>query len=187
MELLNLQLLQTLGVQEMKRKKEYEKILNLLLVILLVISGCGQGVSFVQNNYIEIKDNYESESFLQKEEKTEEDKIVTYLEEQVPEISKYAEYIAKESNEEASITIRTNTIENDLYKDGEGSAYLGKYYGVYVGEQWPDHSVMWDQFYVSINYDKIYWQDTIRSKGSEFDMYTLDEWRNSQYYRKQFQ
>ena len=96
-------------------------------------------------------------------------------------MDKYAEYIASQSTGAANLTIRVDTSPIDIYKNGENSVYLGKYYAIYVGES---HNVRWDSFYVSENLDNVLWEDVVRAKVSEFDMYTLDEWRNSPHYRE---
>ena len=70
----------------------------------------------------------------------------------------------------------------EVYKDGAGSEYLGEYYSVHVSEMWEDHSVSWSTFYVSVNFDKVLWKDMVGLADSEFEVYTLEEWRNSSYY-----
>ena len=56
---------------------------------------------------------------------------------------------------------------------------FGKYYAVYVGEQWDDHCVNWDWFYVSETFDEVLWGYMI-----DWQIYTLSEWRISPYYRQ---
>ncbi|MBD9181789.1 MAG: hypothetical protein EGP79_05795 [Roseburia intestinalis] len=70
----------------------------------------------------------------------------------------------------------------EVYKDWAGSEYLGEYYSVHVSEMWEDHSVSWSTFYVSVNFDKVLWKDMVGLADSEFEVYTLEEWRNSSYY-----
>lgn len=109
-------------------------------------------------------------------------KIGECLSEQVPEIADWEEYVARKSEGKAFLYQSYNNVEEDVYRDGEGSEYLGKYYLAYVGESWDDHSVMWSCFYVSVNYDEVLWKDAWRLKGSEHETYTLEEWRNSPWY-----
>ena len=111
------------------------------------------------------------------------EEIEKFLYQEVPELDKYAVYISDQSAGDANLTIRIDTTPTDIYKNGENSQYLGKYYAVYVGESKESHSVRWDSFCVSENLDNVIWEDVIRAKDSEFDMYTLDEWRNSSHYR----
>ena len=59
----------------------------------------------------------------------------------------------------------------------DGTA-AGRYYFVYVGEQWEDHRVNWDWFLVSENMDEVLWYDIREEK-----YLTLDEWRASDSYR----
>lgn len=111
------------------------------------------------------------------------EEIERFFSQEVPELDKYAEYIYSQSAGEAHLTVRVDTNPIDIYKNGENSQYLGKYYAIYVGESWESHDVRWDSFYVSENLDNVLWKDVIRAKDSDFDMYTLDEWRNSAHYR----
>lgn len=110
------------------------------------------------------------------------DKIGDCLYEQVPEIDDWAEYVERRSEGEAYLYSRYDSTVIDVYRDGEGSEYLGKYYLVYVGEMWEDHSVVWSYFYVSVNYDEVLWKDNVRTMESEHETYTLEEWRNSPFY-----
>ncbi|MDL2302676.1 hypothetical protein LJC58_10065 [Lachnospiraceae bacterium OttesenSCG-928-D06] len=111
------------------------------------------------------------------------EEVEHFLYQQVPELDKYAEYISSQSSGLANLTIRVDTHLIDIYKNGENSQYLGKYFAIYIGESKESHNVRWDSFYVSENLDNVLWEDVIRAKDSDFDMYTLDEWRNSAYYR----
>ena len=47
---------------------------------------------------------------------------------------------------------------------------------------WEDHSFNWAWFYVSVDFKEVLWKDALRLKGSEFEVYTLEEWRDSPYY-----
>lgn len=113
------------------------------------------------------------------------DKIMSCLDEQVPEIwNEWADYIDDRSGGEARLLIRMaqEYVPEDVYRDYEETEYLGKYYLVYVGETWEDHSVNWDYFYVSDDFDEVLWYDKL--ENSEYPVLYLDEWRNSYYYRK---
>lgn len=127
---------------------------------------------------------YDTENAAQKVDNKDDiiQKISQYLSEQVPELEDWSDYVEKKSGGKAYLYQRYDNEEKDVYRNGEGSEYLGKYYSVYVGEMWEDHSVMWSEFYVSENFDEVLWKDTLRLKGSGVDMYSLEEWRNSSFY-----
>ena len=119
--------------------------------------------------------NYETEKVTQDVD-TKEDtvqKIAHCLWEQVPELEDWSVYVEKKSGGKAYLYQRYDDEKEDVYRNGKGSEYLGKYYSVYVGEMWEDHSVMWGEFYVSENFDEVLWKDTLRLKGSDVDMYSL--------------
>ena len=61
---------------------------------------------------------------------------------------------------------------------------MGKYYYVFVGEQWDDHCPPWAYFYVSEDFDEVLWNDMAAGKDSEYPVLYLDEWRNSDFYPK---
>ena len=110
------------------------------------------------------------------------DEIGQCLEEQVPEIYDWGIFVEERSDGQAYLYERYDGEIDEVYKNGEGSEYLGKYYTVYVGEMWEDHSVNWAWFYVSVGFDEVLWKDTLRLRESEFEVYTLEEWRDSPYY-----
>lgn len=117
--------------------------------------------------------------------KTREDTIVKIsdcLSEQMPEIDDWAAYVDLKSDGQAYLYQTYDLETEEVYKDGAGSEYLGEYYSVHVSEMWEDHSVSWSTFYVSVNFDKVLWKDMVGLADSEFEVYTLEEWRNSSYY-----
>ena len=117
--------------------------------------------------------------------KTREDTIVKIsdcLSEQVPEIDDWAAYVDLKSDGQAYLYQTYDLETEEVYKDWAGSEYLGEYYSVHVSEMWEDHSVSWSTFYVSVNFDKVLWKDMVGLADSEFEVYTLEEWRNSSYY-----
>lgn len=97
-------------------------------------------------------------------------KIEEYLETSVPELINYKQFIEKQSNGKAHLIVETDI---SLLKIEEK-----KFYPVYVGEQWDDHRVNWEWFYVSEQMDEILWYDLIND-----EFYSLEEWRNSKEYR----
>lgn len=116
---------------------------------------------------------------------TQEDTIVKIsdcLSEQVPEIDDWAAYVDRKSDGQAYLYQTYDLEVEEVYKNGAGSEYLGEYYSVHVREMWEDHSVSWSTFYVSVNFDKVLWKDMVGLADSEFEVYTLEEWRNSLYY-----
>lgn len=115
------------------------------------------------------------------------DRIMKCLDEQVPEIwNEWADYVKDVSKGEAHIyeRIAGEYLPEDVYRDYQKTEYLGKYYCVYVGEMWEDHSVNWVYFYVSENFDEVLWYDHIARMDNEYPVLYLDEWRNSDYYPK---
>lgn len=117
--------------------------------------------------------------------KTREDTIVKIsdcLSEQMPEIDDWAAYVDLKSDGQAYLYQTYDLETEEVYKDWAGSEYLGEYYSVHVSEMWEDHSVSWSTFYVSVNFDKVLWKDMVGLADSEFEVYTLEEWRNSSYY-----
>ena len=91
-------------------------------------------------------------------------------------------YVDLKSDGQAYLYQTYDLETEEVYKDGAGSEYLGEYYSVHVSEMWEDHSVSWSTFYVSVNFDKVLWKDMVGLADSEFEVYTLEEWRNSSYY-----
>lgn len=112
-------------------------------------------------------------------------KITECLDEQVPEIwNEWADYIEEQSGGEAHLMERMEYVPDDVYRDYEETEYLGKYYLVYVGEIWEDHSAIWEYFYVSEDFSEVLWYDIVAGKDSEYPVLYLDEWRNSDFYPK---
>ena len=66
-------------------------------------------------------------------------------------------------------------------KRDEGN-YLGTYYAIYVGEQWEDHQVNWEWFYVNVEKKEILWMDMVN-----LDYYTLDKWRETDDYQSRME
>ena len=111
------------------------------------------------------------ESTTEPEEGRQEEEIKAYLSENVPELEAYKEYIREVSEQQAHLTIR---VYMDLESIGQNEQQ--KYYAVYVGEAWEDHSVNWDWFYVREDLEEILWYSIVE------DIYlSLDEWRESEY------
>ncbi|MDE7200173.1 MAG: hypothetical protein K2O15_15015, partial [Lachnospiraceae bacterium] len=114
-------------------------------------------------------------------------RITNCLDEQVPEIwDEWAYYVEDKTGGEAYLYERMagEYSSEDVYRDYEKTEYLGKYYGIYVGEMWEDHSVNWAYFYVSENCDEVLWYDHIARVDNEYPVLYLDEWRNSEFYPK---
>lgn len=114
-------------------------------------------------------------------------KITECLDEQVPEIwNEWADYIEEQSGGKAHLMERMagEYVPDDVYRDYEKTEYLGKYYLVYVGEIWEDHSVNWEYFYISEDFSEVLWYDIVAGKDSEYPVLYLDEWRNSDFYPK---
>ncbi|MBD5550550.1 MAG: hypothetical protein HDQ96_05145 [Lachnospiraceae bacterium] len=153
------------------------KVIIIFLSAFLGLTACGQNEKISKG--AEETDNDTENAIL---DGNTVDKISQCLEEQVPEICDWEVFVEKKSENKAYLYERFDGRIEDVYKNGEGSEYLGKYYSVYVGEMWEDHSVNWAWFYVSVDFNEVLWKDVLMLKGSEFEVYTLEEWRNSPWY-----
>lgn len=162
---------------------EKRKLTFILFLVVLLLTSCNYEEIRIDNGEIE-EGYYETEKVIQDVNAKDDtvQKIANYLFEQVPELEDWSDYVEKKSEGKAYLYQRYDNEIKDVYRNGEGSEYLGKYYSVYVGEMWEDHSVMWSEFYVSENFDEVLWKDTLRLEGSDVDMYSLEEWRNSSFY-----
>lgn len=97
-------------------------------------------------------------------------KIEEYIETSIPELIDYKKFVEEQSSGEAHLIVEIDFL---LLKIGEE-----KFYPVYVGEQWEDHRVNWERFYVSEQMDEILWYNLV-----DDEFYSLEEWRNSKEYR----
>lgn len=93
----------------------------------------------------------------------------------VPELKAYKAWIHEKSRGQAFFIAEAGSGLEEICIDGTAA---GRYYFVYVGEQWEDHRVNWDWFLVSESMDEVLWYDMIEGK-----YLTLDEWRASDSYR----
>ena len=100
-----------------------------------------------------------------------------YIEEEIPELAYYENYISKKSGGKAYLDVycnKTNPIElYDNYKK-----FLGYYYPVFVDEKWEDHSVSWECFFVSEDFQEILWREIV-----EYEFYSIEEWRATSWYK----
>lgn len=162
------------------------KVFFLSLFAIAMLASCNHIEAMENGGYIEENQN-ESEQEIQdeSEQETEDedtiDDIMRCLYEEVPEIDDWTDYVERKSGGKAYLYQRCDESVRDVYRNGEGSEYLGEYYSVYVGEMWEDHSVNWSYFYVSVTFDEVLWENKVWLEN-EFETYTLEEWRNSQYY-----
>lgn len=129
------------------------KLVYVCLGSMLLLSACGE-----QNNTEARPDNLS------------ENQIEEYLETSVPELIDYKQFIEKQSSGKAYLIVETDF---SLLNIGEK-----KFYPVYIGEQWDDHRVNWEWFYISEQMDEILWYDLV-----DDEYYSLEEWRNSKGYR----
>lgn len=121
-----------------------------------------------------------SEDSLEEPKKNEGNKNISaainveeFLLSEVPEMKEYDIYISEKSDNEACLLVEA------VLEPRKIEGFSETYYAVYVGEQWETHAVNWDWFYVSSDLENILWY----LLPEDFFM-TLDEWRNSTYYRK---
>lgn len=133
------------------------KLIYVCLGSILLLSACGE-----QNT-----DEFHTEA---KSESLSENQIEEYLETSVPELMNYKQFIEKQSIGKAHLIVETDF---SLLKIGEKP-----FYPVYIGEQWDDHRVNWEWFYVSEQMDEILWYDLVND-----EFYPLEEWRDSKEYR----
>ncbi len=101
------------------------------------------------------------------------DSVQKYVVEMVPEVEYYEKHIKEYSQGEARLWMHVYEIVSLTINDTEKS-----YYPVYVGEEWDDHSVNWEWFYVSEDMTEIYWYDLL-----EDELRTIEAWRMSEQYR----
>lgn len=110
--------------------------------------------------------------------------ITDVLWQHVPEFSAYATHISVASEGQANLIMMVpRNAKERVYRDLERTIYIGCYYAVYVGESWRTHTVRWDTFLVNVERDSVLWQNTAQLKGDLYATYTLEEWRESRYYR----
>lgn len=160
------------------------------LLMLILLAGCAP-------SHTDEMEEQEVEEVQEEQEGQEEqrdmlmsgeefDRITKCLDEQVPEIwNEWSAYVEDTSEGGAYLyESMAGYSPKDVYRDYEETEYLGKYYLVYVGEMFEEHSVNLAYFYVSENCDEVLWSDNVQGKDSEYPVLYLDEWRNSDYYPK---
>ena len=103
------------------------KVITILLSILLELTACGHSEN-VGESTEKTKDDTEK---IILDERTV-DKIGQCLEEQVSEIYDWGIFVEERSDGQAYLYERYDGEIEEVYKNGEGSEYLGKYYTVYV-------------------------------------------------------
>ena len=160
------------------------EVKSLITLVFSILSVAASLVGYVPGQIDGIKvQDVQSEMLLSGEEFG---KITECLNEQVPEMNEWANYIEEQSGGEAHLMERMagEYVSDDVYRDYEKTEYLGKYYLVYVGEIWEDHSVNWEYFYVSEDFSEVLWDYKEQGKDSEYPVLYLDEWRNSDFYPK---
>ena len=106
-------------------------------------------------------------------------KAGSFFEQEVPELEAYSMHISERSNGKAYLIVECDGRAENVNGIVATDELSGKYYSVYVGEQWEDHKVNWDWFFVSEDFDEILWYYL-----PESEVYTLSEWRNSSHYRQ---
>ena len=170
------------------------------LLMLILLAGCAPSHTdeMEEQEVEEVREEQEVQEEQEEQEVQEEqrdmlmsgeefDRITKCLDEQVPEIwNEWSAYVEDTSEGGAYLYERMagGYSSEDVYRDYEKTEYLGKYYLVYVGEMFEDHSVNLAYFYVSENCDEVLWSDNVQGKDSEYPVLYLDEWRNSDYYPK---
>lgn len=102
-----------------------------------------------------------------------------FVEQNIPELDVYSKYISEKSNGKAHLIVKCDGMAEEINGIVVNDKLSDKYYSVYVGEQWVDHQVNWDWFFVNEDFDEIFWYCL-----PESEVYTLSEWRNSSHYRQ---
>lgn len=100
-----------------------------------------------------------------------------YLEQEIPELDDYEYYINKKSEGQAFLIVESHPYLMELY--GEDKKLLGYYYLIYVGEEWEDHRVNWDWFYVREDLEEILWCEIV-----DGTLYSMEDWRESLQYKR---
>ena len=100
-----------------------------------------------------------------------------YLEQEIQELDDYEYYINKKSEGQAFLIVESDPDLMELY--GEDKKLLGYYYLIYVGEQWEDHRVNWDWFYVREDLEEILWCEIV-----DGTLYSMEDWRESLQYKR---
>ena len=100
-----------------------------------------------------------------------------YLEQEIQELDDYEYYINKESEGQAFLIVESDPDLMELY--GEDKKLLGYYYRIYVGEEWEDHRVNWDWFYVREDLEEILWCEIV-----DGTLYSMEDWRESLQYKR---
>jgi hypothetical protein len=105
-------------------------------------------------------------------------KAIDLVCQQVPELAAYDQHISENSDGKAFLIVNCKGRAKDLSGIVANIDLSGSYYMVYVGEQWEDHRVNWDWFFVSEDFSEVLWYYL-----PESEVYTLDDWRNNSHYR----
>ena len=163
------------------------EVKSLITLVLSILSVAASLVEYIPSQIDDIK--MQEERNIQSTapfSAKDFENIMRCLSEQVPEIfDEWADYVADKSEGKAYIEADiANFNTYDVYRDYGSTEYLGKYYLIYVGEEWEDHRVNWAWFYISESFDEVLWYDRVAGKDSEYRVLYLDEWRNSDFYPK---
>jgi len=145
-----------------------------MLIVLFLLTACNQ--SDLRNNSEKQQSAFETDVSFNSSLYPD---IENYLIQSVPELLEYEKYISENSDGNAHLIIQVfHEVENVFMNDSKNEC-LGKFYFVYVGEQWDDHRVNWDWFYVREDLNDIFWYNLLEDK-----VFSLKEWRDSSYYRQ---
>ena len=165
------------------KEKDEQKTMASVAGVEYLYDSIGNGGMISDSHVSKVRDVLKEDSTDFSSEEFE--KIMQCLWEQVPEISNWSDYVADKSEGKAHIGAQLWDFSlDDVYRDYEKTEFLGKYYLVYVGEQWEDHRVLWAYFYVNDNFDEVLWYDIVMGEDSEYPVLYLDEWRDSDFYPK---
>lgn len=154
----------------MKQKKKIFEVIILIAFAAMLGNFCNQRVSISNTKENKMTLHIEQGWFIMEQSELD---VERYFIEMLPELEAYASYIERESEGAASLTYYVCQTD-----EGKPNAEDNVGYYIYVGEQWDDHRVNWDWFFVKADLSEIYYYDIV-----DGGYWTLEEWRMSEGYR----
>ena len=148
-----------------------KKIISILVIITFFFLPSSEINGFGNSNEMSRNLMYAEPS----SEGSAYDEVENRLIQSVPELSEYRDYISEKSGGSAYQIIQVFPESKVDFSDGKDA---DGFFFVYVGEQWEDHRANWDWFCVSKDLKEVLWYCLPENKTL-----SLEEWRNSAYYR----
>ncbi len=146
----------------------------LYIILYMVLTSCSQlRVDDISLAHTESNTN-SSESTSTQEAKIQvsstennEDKVISYLYDAIPEIKEFESQISKASKGQVGLSMRIDNVPGDSSDEP-----FSRYYIVYVGENHPDHTVRWNSFYIREDLNEILIEDIVTG-----EVISLGQWR----------